>query len=75
LFERAERESMSRGLVRGRGRGRSRLPAEQGARHGARSQDTEITTRVGGSHPGTPRMAFNFKSLEKTKPMIILSCK
>ena len=44
LFDREEREGAQAGVEAGRGRGRSRLPAEQGARHGARSQDPEIMT-------------------------------
>jgi len=41
-----ERESTSR--ENSRGRGRSRLPAKQGARCGARSQDPEIMTQAKG---------------------------
>jgi len=37
-----EGESTSRGM--GGGRGRSKLPTEQGAQHGARSQDPWIMT-------------------------------
>ena len=39
-----ERVSMGMSGERGRGRGKSRRPAEQGARHGAQSQDPEIMT-------------------------------
>ena len=35
---------------RGSGRGRSGLPTEQGAQHGARSQDPEIMTWAEGRH-------------------------
>ena len=37
-----QRESTSMSREKGRGKGRSRLPTEQGARHGAQSQDPRI---------------------------------
>ena len=67
LFERAPAES--------RRRGRSRLPAEQGARHGTRSQDPGIMTdaEADASLTEPPRCPMiTFKRRDIPHPVMVL---
>ena len=49
IWERGRERAQAEGTA-GRGRGRSKLPAEQGAGHGAWSQDSEIMIWAKGKH-------------------------
>jgi len=66
-----EREQAQVGREAGRGRGRSRLPAEQGARRGARSQDPGTMTWAEGRRSTTepPRRHQKSKFLDMKQAM------